>query len=125
MLLNNCHVYFGCNNNYYNSTIDCEVIIIQPKKNKESKNTKKHYDDIVTRLYAINTKYFRQLNRWSQQKLAEKIGSDKNYISEIENAQRKVSSTYISKLVKAFEIEPQEMLIKRDFNPKSRVDSRK
>lgn len=78
-------------------------------------------------LLGKNIVYFRQLpeNQWSQDVLAQKMNSDKGYLSQIENAKRHASTDYIERLCRVFNIEPVELFKNRDFNLKSRVDSRK
>ncbi len=71
--------------------------------------------------------YFRQLpdRNWSQDLLAQKMNSDKGYLSQIENAKRNASTDYIDRLCQVFNIEPVELFKEREFNPKTRVDSKK
>lgn len=78
-------------------------------------------------LLGKNIVYFRQLpeRQWSQDTLAQKINSDKGYLSQIENARRNASTDYIERLCRVFNVEPEEMFKDRNFNLKSRVDSRK
>ena len=78
-------------------------------------------------LLGKNIVYFRQLPKfgWSQETLAQKLNSDKGYLSQIENAKRNASTDYIERLCRVFEIEPVELFKERNFNLKSRVDSRK
>ena len=74
-----------------------------------------------------NIVYFRQLpeNQWSQYDLAQKMNSDKGYLSRIENARRNASTDYIDRLCRVFNIEPEELFKIRDIKLKSRIDSRK
>ena len=75
-------------------------------------------------LLGKNIAYFRQLNNWSQDKLAQKLETDKGYLSQIENAKRNASTDYIDRLAKIFNVEPEEMLKEREFKLKTRVDSK-
>jgi len=78
-------------------------------------------------LLGKNIVYFRQLPKyqWSQDTLAHKLNSDKGYLSQVENARRSASTDYIERLCRVFDIEPEELFKNRDFNLKSRIDSRK
>lgn len=78
-------------------------------------------------LLGKNIVYFRQLpeNQWSQYDLAQKMNSDKGYISQIENARRHATTDYIDRLCNVFNVEPEEFFKDRNFNLKERVDSRK
>lgn len=78
-------------------------------------------------LLGKNIKYLRQLpkNNWSQDELAQKMNSDKGYLSQIENARRNASTDYIDRLCQIFDIEPEELFKTRDFKLKTRIDSRK
>jgi len=75
-------------------------------------------------LLGKNIVYFRQLHGWSQETLAQKMNADSGYISRVENAKKRVSIDYIEKLCQVFDIEPKELFDNRNFNLKSRVDSR-
>lgn len=72
-----------------------------------------------------NIVYFRQKNGWSQDTLAQEMNSDKSFISQIENARRNISTAYIERLCRVFNIEPIELFKIRDVSLKSRIDSRK
>ena len=76
-------------------------------------------------LLGKNIVYFRQKNQWSQDELAQKLHSDKGYLSQIENARRNASTDYIERLCRVFNVEPEELFMNRDFIPKVRVDSKK
>ncbi len=88
-------------------------------------NTKSTNKTLI--LLGKNITYFRQLpkNQWSQEDLAQKMNSDKGFISQVENARRNVSTEYIDRLCRVFNIEPMELFKNRDFKLKARVDSRK
>lgn len=72
-----------------------------------------------------NIVYFRQKFDLSQDALAQKMNSDKGYLSRIENARRNASTDYIDRLCRVFNIEPEELFKIRDIKLKSRIDSRK
>lgn len=98
-------------------TIEQKVIVIR----KEMKTNK------TLLLLGKNIAYFRQLpqNSWSQETLAQKMNSDKSFISQVENAKRNVSTEYINRLCLIFDIEPVELFKSRDFKLKPRVDSKR
>ncbi len=96
--------------------------------NKNSKTKRKLVvTNDVSILLGKNIVYFRQLpeNNLSQSDLAHKLGTNKSYVSQVENAKRNVSTDYIDRLCKVFNIKPVELFTERDFNPKPRIDSRK
>ena len=75
-------------------------------------------------LLGKNIVYLRQLHQWSQDDLSQKMNSDKGYLSQIENAKRNATTSYIERLCEVFNVEPEELFKNRDFNLKNRVDSR-
>ena len=100
---------------------DCEVVTINSKK-----IVKKNPKNKVSILLGKNIVYFRQLNNISQSKLADKLKSDKGYLSEVENAKRMATTEYIYRLTKVLNVEPDELFKNRDFKQlKNRIDSRK
>ena len=76
-------------------------------------------------LLGKNIVYFRQLNNWLQNTLSTKLGSDKTYLSQIENAKRSASTKYIDRLCRVFNIKVEELFKERNFDLKKWVDSRK
>lgn len=71
---------------------------------------------IITKTRKIlsnNIVYFRMKNKWSQEQLAELLGTSSGYISEIEHEKRNISCDYIDQIAKVFKIEPHELLINR------------
>ena len=95
----------------------CEVIIISNSNFKPNK----------TRiLLGKNITYFRQLPEfnYSQDQLASILKSDKCYISNLENGKRNTSVDYINRLAEIFNIQPSELLVEREFNLKTRIDSK-
>lgn len=82
---------------------------------------------IVTKtrkIIANNIIHFRIQNKWTQEHLAELLGTSSGYISEIENAKRNISCDYIDHIASTFKIEPQELLINRSPANIKRVRSR-
>lgn len=76
-------------------------------------------------LIANNIIYFRHKKNWSQEKFAEEIKSSPAYISQLENAKRNVTSDFIDKLAKTFDVEPFDLLVKRDTITNKRIDQKK
>lgn len=76
-------------------------------------------------LLANNIIFFRHLKNWSQETLAEKMGSSPAYISQLENAKRNVTSDFFDKIAETLNVEPYELLIKRDNINNKRVDKKK
>lgn len=71
-------------------------------------------DTIVTKtrkIIANNIIYFRVKNRWTQEYLAELLGTSSCYVSEMENAKRNISCDYIDHITSIFKIEPHELLL--------------
>ena len=83
--------------------------------------------NIVTKtrkILANNIAYFRTKNNWSQDDLAEKLGSDSPYVSEMENAKRNISCDYIDHLAQVFNIKPSELLVSRPEVKNRRIPRR-
>ncbi len=76
-------------------------------------------EDIV----AANIKIFRERKGLTQEKLSEKCGSSKNYISQLEQKNRFPSSKMLKKLSESLEIEIFEFFI--DQNSKEVMKKRK
>lgn len=74
------------------------------------------------KILANNILYFRIKNNWSQEKLAETLGTSSAYVSEMENAKRNISCDYMDNLCSIFNVEPQELLIERRQINKRRFD---
>ncbi len=117
MLLSYSLIYINFKSHYHNNSINCEVVKI----------SKKMETNRTSILLGKNIVYFRQLPKyqWSQDTLAHKLKSDKGYLLQVENARRNASTDYIERLCLVFDIEPEELFKNRDFNLKSRIDSRK
>lgn len=77
------------------------------------------------KLLANNIIYFRHKNNWSQETFAEKMKSSPAYISQLENAKRNVTTDFFDKLAETFQIEPHELLMKRNVINNKRVDQKK
>lgn len=66
------------------------------------------------KIIANNIVYFRVNKGWSQEVLAEILGTSPAYVSEMENGKRNISSDYIDHLSSVFGIEPHELLENRE-----------
>lgn len=65
------------------------------------------------KILANNIAYFRLKNNWSQEDLAELLGTSSVYVSQMENAKRNISCDYIDNLSKVFKVNPSELLESR------------
>ena len=76
------------------------------------------------KILANNIVYFRVKNNWSQDDLAELLGTSSVYISQMENAKRNISCDYIDHLANIFKVEPVELLKYRSPVNTRRIDRR-
>lgn len=76
-------------------------------------------------LLANNIVYFRHKNGWSQEELAEKMNSSPVYISQLENAKRNVRCDFLDKIAETFDVEPCELLVKREQIMNKRIDRKR
>lgn len=77
------------------------------------------------KLLANNIIYLRHKKNWSQEMLAEKMGSSSAYISQLENAKRNVTTDFFDKIADTFNVAPFELLIERDIINNKRIDRKK
>jgi transcriptional regulator with XRE-family HTH domain len=63
--------------------------------------------DEILRLFGERLREIRTERNLSQERLAELAGLDRNYIGQIERAERNVALVNIIRIAKALEIEPQ------------------
>ena len=73
-------------------------------------------------LLANNIAFFRLEKGWTQEDLAEKLGTNSVYISNLENAKKNVRVDYIDKLTKVFGIKPEQLFIARKNIKNHRID---
>lgn len=76
------------------------------------------------KLLANNIVYWRLQKKWSQEEFAYKLNSSPQYVSEMENGKRNISSDYIDHLANTLKIEPHELLIKRPIVKNRRIDGK-
>lgn len=60
--------------------------------------------------FGKRVKYYRLLNGWSQEELAEKVGLHRTYIGSVERGERNISLLNISLLAKSFSINISELV---------------
>jgi transcriptional regulator with XRE-family HTH domain len=65
--------------------------------------------DEILRLFGERLRELRTERNLSQERLAELAGLDRNYIGQIERAERNVALLNIVRIAKALEIEPAEL----------------
>jgi transcriptional regulator with XRE-family HTH domain len=65
--------------------------------------------DKILRLFGERLRELRTARDLSQERLAELAGLDRNYIGQIERAERNVALVNIVRVAKALEIEPREL----------------
>jgi len=67
--------------------------------------------DEILRLFGERLRELRTERGLSQERLAELAGLDRNYIGQIERAERNVALVNIVRIAKALEAEPAEMFV--------------
>ena len=67
--------------------------------------------DEILRLFGERLRELRTERGLSQERLAELAGLDRNYIGQIERAERNVALVNIIRIAKALETEPAEMFV--------------
>jgi transcriptional regulator with XRE-family HTH domain len=65
--------------------------------------------DEILKLFGERLREIRTERNLSQERLAELAGLDRNYIGQIERAERNVALVNIIRIAKALEIEPQDL----------------
>jgi transcriptional regulator with XRE-family HTH domain len=64
----------------------------------------------ILKIIGKNTKYYRQMARLSQERLAELCGLHRTYVGAVERGERNISALNIAKIAIALEIEPYTLL---------------
>jgi transcriptional regulator with XRE-family HTH domain len=67
--------------------------------------------DEILRLFGERLRELRTERNLSQERLAELAGLDRNYIGQIERAERNVALVNIVRIAKALEVEPGELFV--------------
>lgn len=60
-----------------------------------------------------NIRYYRLEKKWTQEELAEKLGTTATYVSRLENAKKNIRVDYINHIANTFNITPKELFIER------------
>lgn len=68
----------------------------------------------LNNIFIDNLKYYRDLRGYSQEKLADKSNLHRTYISLIERNKRNITIKNIEKLALALEVEPYELLKRKE-----------
>lgn len=68
----------------------------------------------IRKIVANNIKYYRLKNNWSQEDLAENLGTTPVYVSNLENAKKNIRIDYINHIANTFNIAPKELFIERE-----------
>lgn len=66
----------------------------------------------IKKLFGLNVRKYRLERNLSQEKLAEKSGLHRTYISAVERAERSISLDNIEKLANSLNIEPYQLFIR-------------
>ena len=68
----------------------------------------------IIKVFGTNVKLYRQSQNLSQEKLAEKCGLHRTYISDIERFRRSISLDNIQKIANALNIKAYQLLIEEE-----------
>ena len=68
----------------------------------------------IIKVFGTNVKLYRQNQKLSQEKLAEKCGLHRTYISDIERFRRSISLDNIQKIANALNIKAYQLLIEEE-----------
>ena len=93
-------------NNTYKIIFVYKGVILIKKREK--------YDCRTRRILANNIVYFRLKLNWSQEDLAEELGTTPTYISNIENAKRNMRVDYIGHIANTLSVPVQDLFIERE-----------
>ncbi len=81
---------------------------------------KKNYTD-ARQILANNIVYFRVKNNWSQEELAEELGTTVTYVSNLENGHRNTRIDYIENIADVFGVPIDQLLVERGTLEKRKV----
>lgn len=82
------------------------------------------YINKTRKILANNIVYWRLQRKWSQEEFAYRLKSSSQYVSDIENGKRNISSDYMDRLAIVLNIEPHELLIERPAVSSRRIDGK-
>lgn len=74
------------------------------------------------KLLANNITYYRMRNGWTQEDLAEKLGTNSVYVSNLENCKKNVRIDYIDKLANVFGVKTEQLFSVRENITNHRID---
>lgn len=72
-----------------------------------------NYSEKARNILANNITYFRLKNGWSQEDLADKLGTTPTYISNLENARRNARIDYIGHIADTLKVSLEQLFIER------------
>lgn len=75
---------------------------------------KKNYSKQSRNILANNIIYYRLKLNWSQEDLAEELGTTATYISNLENAKRNMRVDYIGFIADTLKVKAEELFIERE-----------
>lgn len=75
---------------------------------------KKNYSKQSRNILANNIIYYRLKLNWSQEDLAEELGTTATYISNLENAKRNMRVDYIGFIADTLKVKVKELFIERE-----------
>lgn len=75
---------------------------------------KKNYSKQSRNILANNIIYYRLKLNWSQEDLAEELGTTATYISNLENAKRNMRVDYIGFIADTLKVKVEELFIERE-----------
>lgn len=67
------------------------------------------------KIIANNIVYYRLKNNWSQEDLAEKLGTTAVYLSALENAKKNLRIDYIEHIAKILKVTPKDLMTEREI----------
>ncbi len=76
---------------------------------------KKNYSKQSRNILANNIIYYRLKLNWSQEDLAEELGTTATYISNLENAKRNMRVDYIGFIADTLKVKVEELFIEREL----------
>ena len=76
--------------------------------------SKNYYENQSRKILANNIIYFRIRKNWSQEDLAEELGTTATYISNLENAKRNMRVDYIGFIADTLKVKVEELFIERE-----------
>lgn len=82
------------------------------------------YGSNARKVLANNIVFFRLNNKWSQEDLADKLGTTPTYVSSIENSKRNVRIDYIEHIANTLNVSLEQLFIQRPLVKNHRIPRR-